>query len=180
MNQFIEECRREWRRLRVPGPIAEEMAAELAADLKDAEAEGISPEEVLGSAAFDPRSFASSWAAERGVISERRLRERPVGSVIHIAIAALTIVAAVGAALAILAPPESGWWVRPPSASSPAASPSPEPRVVIVGPGPLERHAADINTAGSILLVVGIAGIILSLLFLLWSSRARLGRAVAG
>ena len=31
MNEFIEECRREWRRLGVPDPIANEMAADLAA-----------------------------------------------------------------------------------------------------------------------------------------------------
>jgi hypothetical protein len=43
------------------------MAADLEADLTEAEAEGASPEEVLGSGAFDPRSFAASWAAERGV-----------------------------------------------------------------------------------------------------------------
>ncbi|MGO9876428.1 MAG: hypothetical protein ACLPVY_21850 [Acidimicrobiia bacterium] len=67
MNEFVEECRREWARLHVPDPIANEMAADLEADLKEAEAEGASPEEVLGSGAFDPRSFAASWAAERGV-----------------------------------------------------------------------------------------------------------------
>ena len=67
MNEFVEECRQEWKRLHVPDPIANEMAADLEADLKEAEAEGASPEEVLGSGAFDPRSFAASWAAERGV-----------------------------------------------------------------------------------------------------------------
>ena len=48
MNEFVEECRREWRRLGVPDPVANEMAADLAADLEEAEAEGCSAEEVLG------------------------------------------------------------------------------------------------------------------------------------
>src|SRR5438552_7613455 len=68
MSDFVDECRREWERLRVPDPVANEMAADLAADLKEAEAEGASAEEVLGSGAFDARSFAASWAAERGLI----------------------------------------------------------------------------------------------------------------
>jgi hypothetical protein len=68
VNDFVEECRREWRRLGVPDPVANEMAADLSADLAEAESEGASAEEVLGSAAFDPRSFAADWAAERGVV----------------------------------------------------------------------------------------------------------------
>lgn len=68
MSEFIEECRREWRRLHVPDPAANEMAADLAADLSEAEAEGASPEELLGDAAFDPRAFARSWAQERGLV----------------------------------------------------------------------------------------------------------------
>jgi hypothetical protein len=68
MSDFVQQCRREWERLRVPDPVANEMAADLAADLEEAAAEGVSAEEVLGRSAFDPRSFAASWAAERGVI----------------------------------------------------------------------------------------------------------------
>ncbi len=69
MNEFVDECRREWRRLGVPDPVANEMAADLTADLEEAEAEGGSPEDVLGNSAFDPRRFAASWAAARGVTS---------------------------------------------------------------------------------------------------------------
>lgn len=60
MIDFVEQCRRELKRLRVPDPIAEEMAADLAADLKEAETEGVSAELVLGSGALDPRSFAAA------------------------------------------------------------------------------------------------------------------------
>jgi hypothetical protein len=69
VNDFIEECRKEWRRLRVPDPIANEMAADLAADIAEAEAEGGSAEDVLGNSLFDPQRFAASWAGARGVTS---------------------------------------------------------------------------------------------------------------
>jgi hypothetical protein len=68
VNEFVEECRSEWKRLGVPDPVANEMAADLEADLEEAETEGVSAEEVLGSGAYDPRSFATAWAAERGVV----------------------------------------------------------------------------------------------------------------
>src|SRR5438128_11349072 len=78
VKDFVEECRREWKRLRVPDPVANEMAADLAADLEEAEAEGVSPEELLGSGASDPRSFAASWAAARGVGQRSPASERVV------------------------------------------------------------------------------------------------------
>jgi hypothetical protein len=70
MSDFVEECRREWKRLGVADPLAEEMAADLASDLSEAEAEGVSAEEFLGSSFFDPQSFAASWAAERGIVPQ--------------------------------------------------------------------------------------------------------------
>jgi hypothetical protein len=100
MNGFVDECRREWKRLRVPDPVADEMATELVADLDEAEAEGASAEDVLGSGASDPRAFAASWAAERGVVPPPPLTASlPRRSVAIAAIAALTVVAAVSAAL---------------------------------------------------------------------------------
>jgi hypothetical protein len=65
VNEFVEERRREWRRLGVPDPIANEMAADLAVDIEEAESEGV--EDVLGNSAFDPCRFAGSWAVARGV-----------------------------------------------------------------------------------------------------------------
>jgi len=99
MSDFVEQCRREWKRLGVPDPLAEEMAADLASDLGEAEAEGVSAEELLGSSAFDPRSFAASWAAERGVIPAppdrgRGRRPRPRVLVAFTVLAALTLVVA--------------------------------------------------------------------------------------
>jgi hypothetical protein len=68
VSEFVEQCRREWKRLGVSDPLAEEMATDLASDLNEAEADGVSVEELLGSSAFDPATFAATWAAERGVI----------------------------------------------------------------------------------------------------------------
>jgi len=65
--EFVEECRREWKRLGVPDPIANEMAVDLTADIEEAEAEGGSAEDVLGNSLFDPRRFAAAWASARGV-----------------------------------------------------------------------------------------------------------------
>jgi len=67
MIDFIEECRREWKRLGVPDPIANEMVIDLTADIEEAEAEGGSAEDVLGNSLFDPRRFAAAWASARGV-----------------------------------------------------------------------------------------------------------------
>lgn len=67
MIEFVEECRREWRRLGVPDAIANEMAHDLTADIEEAEAEGGSAEDVLGNSLFEPRRFAASWANARGV-----------------------------------------------------------------------------------------------------------------
>lgn len=95
MSDFVEQCRREWRRLNVPGPLAEEMAADLTSDLEEAEAEGVSAEELLGSSASDPRSFAASWAAERGIIPGCPARgganRRPLFLVVFTVLAAITV-----------------------------------------------------------------------------------------
>ena len=85
MSEFVEQCRREWRRLGVADPLAEEMAADLASDLDEAEAEGVSAAEYLGTSASDPRSFAASWASERGIVpappSPEKGRRRPLALV---------------------------------------------------------------------------------------------------
>src|SRR5262245_8614439 len=82
MTDFVEQCRGEWKRLGVPDPLAEEMAEDLASDLREAEAEGVSAEELLGSSFFDPSSFAATWAAERGIVptpaGPGHVRHRPL------------------------------------------------------------------------------------------------------
>ena len=54
MSEFLDECRQEWQRLGVPDPIANEMAADLAADIEEAESEGGSAEDVLGNERVRP------------------------------------------------------------------------------------------------------------------------------
>ena len=71
MNRFIEACQKEWRRLGVPEAAANEMAADLEVDLAEAQADGVSPEEVLGNGYFDAKSFAASWATARGVVNPK-------------------------------------------------------------------------------------------------------------
>ena len=96
MSEFVEQCRREWRRLGVADPLAEEMAADLTSDLDDAQAEGVSGAEYLGTSASDPRSFAASWAAERGVIpappTRENARRTPRDLVAFTALAAITLI----------------------------------------------------------------------------------------
>ena len=75
MPAFIEECRYEWKRLGVPDSMAEEMAAELEADLAEAQADGVSVAEMLGES--DPRRFAAAWARERGLVSEPAPQKKP-------------------------------------------------------------------------------------------------------
>ena len=91
MNDFVEQCRREWKRLGVRSAVADEMAAELTADLD----EGASPEEVLGSDAADPASFAAAWARERGVIPRRRRNPRVIVPVVAATLALATLAGAV-------------------------------------------------------------------------------------
>jgi hypothetical protein len=107
MTDFVEQCRREWRRLGVPDPLAEEMAADLASDLNEAEAEGVSAEELLGNSSSDPRSFAASWAAERGIIPRplsQPIRRRPRSLIAFTAIAAIALIGA--AALLLTGEPQ--------------------------------------------------------------------------
>ena len=73
MTAFVEECRREWRRLGVPDLLADEMATDLEADLEEAQADGVSAAEILGES--DPRRFAATWASERGLVSEQPRRK---------------------------------------------------------------------------------------------------------
>src|SRR5712691_2704697 len=137
VSQFVEECRREWKRLRVPDPVANEMAADLAADLAEAEAEGGSAEDVLGSGAFDPRSFAASWATERGVIPQPPpvSRDRiPRRSGVRAAIAAFALIAIIGAVLAIVASPSRPGRLALASPFRPALRVEVTPPLRLVGP----------------------------------------------
>jgi hypothetical protein len=125
VSQFVEECRREWKRLRVPSTIADEMANDLAADLEEAEADGATAEDVLGSGASDPRAFAAAWASERGIARtpwSDRLRKRWLLFLVAPVLLFLLVVA--GGALALVSFSES---------SAPRAVTRVSPTQVVVG-----------------------------------------------
>jgi hypothetical protein len=177
VNEFVEQCRREWRRLGVPDLVADEMAAELAADLEEARAEGMSLKDVLGSGAADARSFAAMWAAERGVAPSRQRGGKRVGLLAALAVFAATAIT--GAVLVVVsspstsrtrialptgepgrlaqvAAPPAGIWVT--KQTGEAVTVEVPSRVV------LRRDSGgsddDARTIGLVLLIAGLAGIV--------------------
>lgn len=175
MSDFVEQCRREWQRLGVPDPVAGEMAADLAADLAEAEAEGVPAEEVLGRSVFDPCSFATSWAAERGVIPSARQPKRASRKpFILAALATLTVIGLIGAALiALQAHSESV--AAAPQTRGGLAPPAPPSGFVLNG-GPFAAQAL----AWVFLLAVAILAVIVGRWLWSWSARSRGPTAPAG
>jgi type IV secretory pathway TrbD component len=201
MNPFVEECRREWKRLGVPDPVANEMAADLEVDLAEAEADGTSAEEVLGTSVFDAPAFAAAWAAERGVVPPpppqpsgptRARRSRA-----PFVIAGFALVAVVGLVLALLPQPTvsarlaigapfvrvAPWSIGPRVRITPQGRVVPPHvhRAVIVPPHLSAAAAREVVTTngfisglrilGLVLLIVGLAGTVLTTLCMVRSSR---------
>ena len=195
MNPFVEECRREWKRLGVPDPAANEMAADLEADLAEAQADGTSPEEVLGTGVFDAPSFAAQWAAERGLVPPPAPGEptRARRSRAPLAIAAFALVALVGLVLLLL--PQPTIQSRQALGASPNAAAVHRsierrlrfagpavPRAIILSPRlPTASRVVILNPSpnpvvralGVLLLVVGLAGTVLTTLYWVRGSRRR-------
>jgi hypothetical protein len=178
MSDFVEQCRQEWRRLGVPDPVAEEMAADLASDLSEAEAEGVSAEELLGSSAFDPRAFAASWAAERGIIppppSRGSSRRRPLALAAFTALAAIALF--VSALLLLTGQPK----VSVVTSRAPAHLPTPPATPAPPGPGGQVLQTSASAPVEWILLFLAIVA--LGFAAWLWSSwgRSRRDPAPAG
>ena len=175
MSDFVEQCRGEWRRLGVPDPLAEEMAADLTSDLREAEADGISAEELLGSSAFDPRSFARSWAAERGIIPEppsRGTRRRPLVLVAFTAVAAIALLLAV--ALLTAQPQVAVRITRAGSGVAPLHLPSPRPGFFVGPGGPPSEQVLQTSAAAPVEWVLLILALIaLGFAAWLWASWSR-------
>jgi hypothetical protein len=169
MSEFLDACRREWRRLGVPDPVAAEMAAEIAADLEEAEAEGVPPEEVLGSSVFDPAGFAAAWATERGVIPAMpapiRSGRRWVGLA---ALACFALITLIGVGVMMLA-----FGHAEVVAVAHAASPRGLLPQVHGFSRPVGSPDSDLRPVAVALLVVGVAGIALTAV--LWSRGGRGG-----
>jgi hypothetical protein len=177
MSDFVEQCRQEWKRLAVPDPLAEEMAADLASDLKEAEAEGVTADELLGSSVFDPRSFAASWAAERGIIpgppSRGNTRRRPLVLVAFTALATLTLIVA---ALLLLTGQPRVALVTSTSGTARSHLPSPP---ASVPPGSVQR-VLDANTSAPVeWILLFLAAIALGFAAWLWSNWGRSGPPTA-
>jgi hypothetical protein len=193
MNPFVEECRLEWKRLGVPDPVANEMAADLEVDLAEAEADGTSAEEVLGTAVFDAPAFAAAWAAERGVIPPLTSTEPPTRarrSRAPYAIAGFALVALIGLVLALLPQPSvSARMALAAPANARAVPWIIKHRARIVGQGrlvlpPLPPAAArevvatdhfisGLRILGVALLIVGLVGTVLTTLYMVRGSRRR-------
>jgi hypothetical protein len=150
---FVDECRREWKRLGVPDAVANEMASELAADLAEAEAEGASPEDVLGYAVFDAPAFAAQWAEERGVaapVHEPPPRRR--SGIVPLAVGLVISLAVIAAGIAIFA-----------GTATSHVTIAGSPRVRIVVPPSPRPPGNPPHTAGFVFLGVGIGGVVATL-----------------
>jgi hypothetical protein len=186
VNEFVEQCRSEWKRIGVPDRVADEMAADLQADLAEAEAEGASAEEVLGTGAFDPRSFAAAWAAERGVV-ERPPRSGPAtprSPRILAAIGVFVLVAILGAVLLLrdsssgetktaVGPPPGVWVTALPRAARVTVLPSrvAPPVELRFAPVKSDDSGLDAGAVGTVVLTAGVAGIVFLSAFWLWLGR---------
>ncbi len=177
MSQFVDECRREWDRLGVPEAFANEMATDLEADLVEARADGVSPEEVLGNGFFDAKSFAASWAIARGVVSVTP----PDGSTIRIRSLVLALGALLGAVVAgvgllILCRPRFGSQAMVAQVGRRFSRPVPSilvnpHRLLFSGPG------SAIDPLGWALLIAGLVGLVAILwIWRPWSSHRDTGR----
>jgi hypothetical protein len=172
MSDFVEQCRREWKRLGVSDPLAEEMATDLASDLDEAEADGVSAEELLGNSVFDPASFAATWAAERGVIPPPPSPQRPsllrrpltLGAFAVLVFVVLFFVVLFGTVLTTRA--------APPTVSVRRAT-APSLRI-FPGPGqPLVVHThTSVNTA-SLLLLLQLLAVVTIVITWIWATRTR-------
>jgi hypothetical protein len=174
MSDFVERCRREWKRLRVPDAVAEEMAADLAADINEAAAEGISAEEVLGSSVFDPRSFAASWAAERGVIppapapQRQSLSRKPLilrGFAVLVLVVLFLVVLFGAVLITRVARPAAVGFARPSGPPFPPLLPGPSQPLIV--------HAHTSVGAAPLLLLLLVLAIITIVITWLWSPWSR-------
>jgi hypothetical protein len=174
VSQFVEQCRREWGRLGVPAAFANEMAADLEADLAEAQADGVSPEQVLGNGYFDAECFAASWAIARGVVSVTP-RDRTTVQVRSLLLALGAVCGAVAAAAGFLIVARPRFGAQALAVSVAGRSPRPLPPVfvrphtfVFSGPG------SGIDAVGWVLLASGLAALVAVLwIWRPWSGRRR-------
>jgi hypothetical protein len=159
----------------VPAPIANEMAADLEADLAEAQAEGASAEQVLGSGAFDPRSFAASWATERGVThppSPVAKSHRSLRSLVPVAVGCVAAVVIVAGAVALLAAGRSA--MTQVAVASPIDPRHAPPAATPVFPAPIDGGGYHHALGFAVLLAAMVAVLVLAILY--WSPWVNLAR----
>jgi hypothetical protein len=149
------------------------MAADLEADLAEARADGVSPEEVLGNGYFDAECFAASWAIARGVVSVTP-RDRNTIRIRSLVLALGALLGAVvaGAGFLILVRPRFG------SQAIAAAAPvgrrfSRPPPSIFVNPHQFlfSGPGSAVDPLGWVLLIAGLIGLVATLWFWRpWSS----------
>jgi hypothetical protein len=175
--------------LGVPDPVANEMAADLTADLEEAAAEGGSPEDVLGVSAFDPRRFAAAWAVAQGVTGPPT-PERPsfLRSPLAAVLAVVVGVLIVGAGLVLVVGRRSSSFAV--VAHRIAVVPGPI-RVTPTGPGRFGQFGpfvvshsalAGLQVLAPLVLLAGVVGIglLAVLCWLAWPSVRRFNRRGGG
>lgn len=182
MNRFVDQCRSEWRRLGVPDAVANEMAADLTADLEEAEAEGASPEEVLGNGVFDPRSFAASWATARGVVPTDHRAPRIAGRGRWIVLVSALISFFAALAGLVIVGHVAGTAVAAAVVRRAENLPNPRtffgPPAIRVGPGLPGRllilNSRAFQALGLVLLAIGLVGLAVTLwMWKPWAARRR-------
>jgi len=165
MSEFVEACRKEWSRLGVSEMVSNEMAADLEADLAEARADGVSPEEVLGNGIFDPTAFAASWAVARGIVgASARARPATRRRTWALAMAALVSAAAAMVGLLVLV-------VRPMGSVSVAAAAfhRPLPGIFVTPQRIFAVHPDHVLAlVGGVLFIAALVG--LGVTFWLWRS----------
>ena len=147
------------------------MAAELAADLAEAAEDGVPQADIIGRDLSDPRSFAASWAAERGYVGSSCKGGTARKAVLSGALAGLAAVAVSGAAVMIVASTSSSGarqalaprfaghtakavWITGTAASMRAVSPPPLWVEQDTG------TSSNTRAVGLVLLIVGLAGVV--------------------
>jgi len=174
MSDFVQRCREEWKRLGVSDALIEEMATDLASDLNEAEADGVSIEELLGRSAFDPASFAATWAAQRGVIPPAPTARRQTFFRKPLTLGALVFVvlffaALIGSVLIIRAAPPTLGFRR---AAAPSLRLLPGAGQPLPGQ-PLVVHAHASVSAVPLVLLLLLLGITAAGITWLWTTRTR-------
>jgi hypothetical protein len=171
VNELVSACHKEWKRLGVPNTVAEEMVTELETHLREAHADGISTVHALGPAALDPCSFAQEWAEARGVIppanepdsARRRQRRLPLRG-LSIPFTAFGLAVVVGALMATQRPTWRHFLGLPHLRFMGS----------VTGQGSFwAGPSVELIKVGTLLLLLGIIGLIATSAFRLWTHAHR-------